>query len=83
MINYDNDDEVFIGRDFGHTRGFSEGIANKIDMEIKRIIDECYTKAKDILNEHMSILKRCADLLIEKERITREEFEELFVTASE
>ncbi len=78
MINYSDDDEVFIGRDFGHTRGFSEKVASVIDEEIKNIIDECYAKARKILLEHRDVLDRCADLLIEKERIGRAEFEALF-----
>lgn len=78
MINYDDDDEVFIGRDFGHTKGFSESVAAVIDEEVKKIIDECYKKAKDILNDYIDILERCANLLLEKERIGREEFEALF-----
>jgi len=79
MVNYDNDDdEIFIGRDLAHTRSYSENIANRIDDEVKRIIDECYTEAKRILMENIDILHKCANLLIEKERITREEFEALF-----
>lgn len=80
LINYDNDsDEVFIGRDFGHTsRGYGEKVAGTIDEEVKRIIDECYAKAKRILEEHQSVLESCAQLLLEKEKITRSEFEELF-----
>lgn len=78
MINYDDDDEVFIGRDFGHTKGFSESVATVIDEEVKKIIDECYKKAKDILNNYIDVLERCANLLLEKERIGREEFETLF-----
>jgi len=80
LINYDNDsDEVFIGRDFGKTsRGFGEQTATMIDMEVRRIIDECYAKAKNILKENESILHSCAKLLLEKEKITREEFEALF-----
>ena len=78
MINYDDDDEVFIGRDFGHTKGFSESVATVIDEEVKKIIDECYKKAKDILNDYIDVLERCANLLLEKERIGREEFETLF-----
>ncbi len=78
MINYDDEDEVFLGRDFGHTKGFSESVASVIDGEVKRIIDECYAKAKEILNNNMDVLCRCAELLIEKERIGREEFEALF-----
>ena len=73
LINYDNDsDEVFIGRDFGHTsRGYGEKVAGTIDEEVKRIIDECYLKAKAILEEHQSVLEACAQLLLEKEKITR------------
>jgi len=80
LINYDNDsDEVFIGRDFGHTsRGYGEKIASTIDEEVKRIIDECYVKAKAILKEYDSVLEACAQLLLEKEKITRSEFEALF-----
>ncbi len=79
MVNYDNDDdEVFIGRDLAHTRSFSESVANKIDEEVRTIIDECYQEAKRVLIEHRAILESCADLLIQKERITREEFEALF-----
>ena len=80
LINYDNDsDEVFIGRDFGHTsRGYGEKVAGTIDEEVKRIIDVCYLKAKAILEEHQSVLEACAQLLLEKEKITRSEFEALF-----
>lgn len=80
LINYDNDsDEVFIGRDFGHTsRGYGEKVAGTIDEEVKRIIDECYAKARDILQEYHSVLESCAQLLLEKEKITRKEFEALF-----
>lgn len=80
LINYDNDsDEVFIGRDFGHTsRGYGEKVAGTIDEEVKRIIDECYTKARRILQEYHSVLDACANLLLEKEKITRSEFEALF-----
>ena len=80
LINYDNDsDEVFIGRDFGHTsRGYGEKIAGTIDEEVKRIIDECYLKARAIIREHHSVLDACAQLLLEKEKITRSEFEALF-----
>ena len=80
LINYDGDnDEVFIGRDIGRSgRGYGEQVATTIDSEIKRIIDECYTKAKEIIKEHEDILVSCAELLLEKEKITREEFEALF-----
>jgi cell division protease FtsH len=79
MVNYEQDeDEVFIGRDWGHTRSVSNNIANKIDEEVRAIIDECYLEAKKILEENKDKLHACAELLIEKERITREEFEALF-----
>ena len=79
VINYDDDDdEVFIGRDLAHTRSHSEAVAGAIDEEVKGIIDECYRKAKEKIEEHMDILHSCAALLIEKEKITRDEFEALF-----
>ncbi|MCH5272281.1 MAG: ATP-dependent zinc metalloprotease FtsH [Lachnospiraceae bacterium] len=79
MVNYENDDdEVFIGRDLAHTRSYSENVANSIDAEVRRIIDECYKEAKQLLTEHENILHSCAALLVEKERINREEFEALF-----
>lgn len=79
MINYDtSDDEVFIGRDIGHTKNFSESTSEVIDEEVKKIIDSCHEKAEMILKENQDILDRLADLLIEKERITKEEFEALF-----
>ena len=80
MINYDNDsDEVFIGRDFGHTsRGYGEKVAGTIDEEVKRIIDECYLKARALIQEYHPVLEKCAQLLLEKEKITRSEFEALF-----
>ncbi len=79
LINYDNDnDEVFIGRDLAHTRPYGENIAGQIDAEVKNIIDECYAKAKKIISENMGVLERCAQLLLEKEKITRQEFEALF-----
>lgn len=82
-VNYENDDEVFIGRDFGHTVGYSDKVAATIDEEVKTIIDECYATARQIINENIDVLHRCADLLIEKERITREEFEGLFGTTTD
>ena len=79
LINYDNDDdEVFIGRDLAHTRGYGENVAARIDDEVKRIIDDCYGRAKKIIKEHEDVLNRCANLLLEKEKISREEFEALF-----
>ena len=79
LINYGSDeDEVFIGRDLAHTRSYGENVAAIIDEEVKRIIDESYEKARAIILEHKGVLDSCADLLIEKEKITREEFEALF-----
>ncbi len=80
LINYDNDeDEVFIGRDLAHaSRGYGEAVAGTIDEEVKRIIDECYANAKSIIQKYDCVLHACADLLLEKEKITREEFEALF-----
>ena len=76
LINYDNDsDEVFIGRDLAHTRPYGEEVASQIDMEVKNIIDECYGKAKKMIEEHMDVLEKSAQLLLEKEKVTREEFE--------
>lgn len=74
----DDEDEVFIGRDLAHTRGYGENVATVIDKEIKRIVDDCHKEARRIINENISVLHRCADLLMEKEKITREEFEALF-----
>lgn len=79
MINYDSDDdEVFIGKDLAHAKSHSELISGKIDTEVKDIVDDCYSKAKAIIVEHMDVLNRCAELLLEKEKIGREEFEALF-----
>lgn len=79
LINYETDDEeVFLGRDLGHARAFSEETALTIDQEVKRIVDECYARARQIIEEHIDVLHSCAELLLEKERITREEFEALF-----
>ena len=81
LICYDNDDdEVFIGRDLAHTRGYGEGVATAIDQEVKRIIDECYAKARQIITENRSVLDSCAKLLLEKEKISQKEFEALFET---
>ncbi len=78
LINYANEDEVFIGRDLAQTRGYADQTAAVIDSEVKRIIDESHEKAKQILEENMEVLHTCARLLIEKEKIGREEFEALF-----
>ena len=75
----DDDDEVFIGKDLAHAKAHSEEISGEIDKEVKNIIDDCYTKAKDIILQHENVLHSCAQLLLEKEKITREEFEGLFV----
>jgi len=79
MINYAGEDEVFVGREIGQSsRGYSEDVAKKIDEEVKSIIDSCYECAEEILKENMEVLHKCAALLLEKERIDREEFEKLF-----
>ena len=81
LISYgDDDDEVFIGRDLAHTRSYSEDVAKAIDEEIRRIIGECHDQAKKIILEHEDILHKCAKLLLEKEKVYRDEFEALFTT---
>ena len=82
MINYETaeDDQVFVGRDIGHEAHYSESVKALIDSEVKRIIDECYAKAKQIIEEHMDVLHKTAELLLEKEKITGEEFTSLFST---
>ncbi|MGN0377078.1 MAG: ATP-dependent zinc metalloprotease FtsH [Suilimivivens sp.] len=81
VINYNSDDdEVFIGRDLAHAKNHSEFISGEIDKEVKSIIDDCYSKAKSIILEHTDVLHKCAQLLLEKEKIGREEFEALFET---
>ena len=81
LINYESNDqeEVFLGRDLGHSREYSEEVAAAIDAEVKRIVDECYKEARAILEANIDILHKCANLLLEKERISRPEFEALFV----
>lgn len=84
LICYDEEDnEVFIGRDLAHTKGYGENVATLIDQEVKRIIDECYLKAKEIIHQYEAVLHQCADLLLEKEKISREEFESLFLDQKE
>ncbi len=79
LINYDTEEnEVFIGRDLAQARGFSEEVAKEIDEEVKRIIDEAYEQAKAIITTHMDVLHRCAEILMEKEKIGQEEFEQIF-----
>ena len=81
LISYgDDDDEVFIGRDLAHTRSYSEDVAKAIDEEIRRIIGECHDQAKKIILEHEDVLHKCAKLLLEKEKVHRDEFEALFIT---
>ena len=82
LINYESSDEeeVFLGRDLGHAKSFSEETAKQIDVEVKKIMDDCYQKAKQILVENVDVLHRCAKLLLEKDRIDQREFEQLFVT---
>ena len=82
MIQYGGDEnEVFIGRDLAHTKSYGNGVADTIDTEVKRIIDECYQKARDIIKQYDYVLHSCASLLIEKEKINQEEFEALFSPA--
>ena len=79
LVNYgSDDDEVFIGRDLAHTKSYGENVASLIDAEVKDIIDDCYNKAKEIIVKHRRVLDDCAKLLIEKEKITGEEFDALF-----
>ena len=79
LVNYgSDDDEVFIGRDLAHTKSYGENVASLIDAEVKDIIDDCYKKAKEIIVKHRMVLDDCAKLLIEKEKITGEEFDALF-----
>jgi len=78
---FDENDEVFIGRDFGHTRSYSEEMAAIIDKEIKRIIDTAYEKTKSILSEHMNVLHKVAEALLEKEKLEGHEFEAIFAGA--
>lgn len=78
LINYDDGQEVFIGRDFGQTRSYGEETANAIDEEVRKIVMDCYKDAKKLILEHEDILHKCSELLLEKERISREEFESLW-----
>ena len=79
LINYNSDeDEVFIGRDLAHSKGYGEATASAIDEEVKAIVDDCYTKAKQLIIDHMEQLEACANLLLMREKIGREEFESLF-----
>ena len=79
LVTYgDDENQVFIGRDLAHARSYGESVATAIDSEVKRIIDECYAKAKQIILEHEDILHKCSALLIEKEKIGQAEFEALF-----
>ena len=81
LIAYGNEgDEVFIGRDLAHTRSYSEEVAKEIDQEIHDIIDGCHAKAKEIILQHMDVLHKCAELLLEKEKVQRDEFEALFTS---
>ena len=81
VINYDDDDdEVFIGRDLAHTRSHSEYMTGEIDKEVKNIIDDCHRKAKTLIMENSAVLEKCAQLLLEKEKIGRDDFESLFET---
>ncbi len=79
VVSYDDEDEVFIGNELGHVKSHSERVSGEIDQEVKEIIDDCYEKAKAIIKKHEDVLHRCAELLLEKERIGQTEFEALFV----
>ncbi|MCD7805962.1 MAG: hypothetical protein LUH19_01320 [Lachnospiraceae bacterium] len=78
LISFDAGQEVFLGRDFAQAKPYSEETANTIDEEVRAIVRECYSKAREIILQHEDILHSCASLLLEKERITREEFEALW-----
>lgn len=84
LITYGDDgDEVFIGRDLAHTRSYSEEVAKEIDKEVHDIIDRCHADARKIISQHMDVLHKCAALLLEKEKIQRDEFEALFTAKNE
>ena len=79
MINYETEgDEVFIGREIGHTKSYGDDVAASIDSEVKRIIDECYEKARAMIREHEYVLHRCTEVLLEKEKVGQAEFEQMF-----
>ena len=79
MINYETEgDEVFIGREIGHAKNYGEDVAAVIDSEVKRIIDECYEKARAMIQNHEYVLHKCTEALIEKEKVGQEEFEHMF-----
>ena len=78
MAYNDDSDEVFIGRDWGHTKSYSESIAASIDEEVRKIIEQCHDRAKKLIEEHSYVLHTCAARLLEKEKLTRAEFEEIF-----
>ncbi len=79
LVNYEtNSDEVFLGRDLAHTRPYGENVAGQIDEEVKAIVDDCYIKARKMIVDHLQVLHKCAAILVEKEKINREEFEALF-----
>ena len=73
-----DEEEVFLGRDFGHVRSYGEDVAGTIDIEVKKIIEACYARAKELISQHIDVLHSCASLLLEKEKIGRAEFEALF-----
>jgi cell division protease FtsH len=83
LIHYGSDDEFVLGNELGHSRNYGEHIATEIDMEVKRIVDECYAEAKAIILAHREVLDRGAELLLQKEKVGREEFTALFTTAGE
>ena len=78
FINYEGEEEILVSRDFGHEKIYSEKTSAMIDEEVRNIMETCYKKAKDIITRHIDVLEKCADLLLEKEKIGYEEFEALF-----
>ena len=83
LVHYGNNNEFVLGNELGHTRDYGEAIATEIDAEVKRIVDECYTEAKKILEQHKDVLEKGAELLLQKEKVGREEFAALFTTADQ
>ena len=83
LVHYGNNNEFVLGNELGHTRDYGETIATEIDVEVKRIVDECYTEAKKILEQHKDVLEKGAELLLQKEKVGREEFAALFTTAGQ
>lgn len=81
LIHYGSDNEFVLGNELGHTRNYGEAVATEIDAEVKRIVDECYAEAKQIILSHREVLDQGAELLLQKEKVGRDEFTALFTTA--